>query len=215
VQVEVLALWPEGRILTGAKLRAPPALRSPLPGQYVSIADKQGRPLSLALASPPGAPELELLLGKEAVDRLDLAAGQTVELEGPLGPGFPLAPAEGGDVLVFATGSALSAVRSVLDVIAVDRARFGQVRAYFGALSDDAHAYLHHDQRWKSAGIEVRRTGARPWVQELFLAEADAIPRPERTYAFAAGLPVLIEGVKNALLARGVPAERLGLNFGW
>ncbi|MFO0728585.1 MAG: hypothetical protein U1E65_32715 [Myxococcota bacterium] len=211
----VRSLWPEGRLLTGARLDVPEPVRARhrAPGQYLVLPGRDGRGLTLALASVPGAAALELLLGPEAAERAGLRVDEALEIEGPSGPGFDLEAARGGDVLVFGTGSALSALKPLLDLIAADRQSFGQVRAYFGAVDEAAHAYRDQDPRWEAAGIRVRRSGARPWVQEVFLEDAEPLT-PAQSYAFAAGLPVMLDGVKDALRARGIPAERLGLNFG-
>jgi len=210
--VRIAKLWPEGRLLTGVSLEAPPELRAlhERVGQYLMLHPPAAPAFPVALASSPGSSELELLLGVEAQQKLGLLAGGSLEVGAPMGPGFPLERALGADVLVFGTGSALAALSPLLDAIARRRAEFGRVRAYFGALSDDAHAYLKKDAGWQQAGIEVLRSGARPWVQELYLADPPPFTNP---FTFAAGLPVLIRGVESALLLRGVAPGRLGLNL--
>lgn len=209
--VRIAKLWPEGRLLTGVRLEAPPELCAlhERVGQYLMLHPPAAPRFPVALASVPGSPELELLLGVEAQQKLGLVAGGALEVGAPMGPGFPLERARGGDVLVFGTGSALAPLAPLLDTIAQHRADFGRVRAYFGALTDDAHAYRGRDAGWGQAGIEVLRSGARPWVQELYLADPPPFTNP---FAFAAGLPVMIRGVESALSLRGVAPGRLGLN---
>lgn len=210
--VRIAKLWPEGRLLTGVSLEAPPELRAlhERVGQYLMLSPPVGPAFPIALASSPGSATFELLLGADAQRKLGLAPGTSVEIGDPTGPGFPLERARGADVLVFGTGSALAPLAPLLDTIARRRAEFGQVRAYFGALTEDAHAYRSRDAGWVQAGIEVLRSGARPWVQELYLADPPPFTQP---FAFVAGLPVMIRGVEAALASRGVASDRLGLNL--
>ena len=209
--VRIAKLWPEGRLLTGVSLEEPPKLRAlhERVGQYLMLSPPIGPAFPIALASLPGSETLELLLGADAQRKLGLAPGASVEVSDPTGPGFPLERALGADVLVFGTGSALAPLAPLLDAIAHRRSEFGKVRAYFGALTEDAHAYRGRDAGWIQAGIEVLRSGARPWVQELYLADPPPFTQP---FAFAAGLPVMIRGVEAALASRGVASDRLGLN---
>src|SRR5689334_18771307 len=100
------------------------------PGQYVRVR-LPGIPEGLfALASPPGdVPQWDLLVKKDAPltnALLSLPLGERVEVSRPEGPGFPLEGARGKDLLLFATGSGISPIRSVIESIRQDRDGYGK-----------------------------------------------------------------------------------------
>ena len=108
-----------------------------LPGQYVRVRLDAGEG-TFAIASGPetdGATfELLVKSGSDVADLLAVAPiGTRVELTAPEGPGFPLSEAYGKRVLLFATGSAISAIRSLIQAIRHERRKFRSVTLYFGA----------------------------------------------------------------------------------
>jgi NAD(P)H-flavin reductase len=198
-----------------------PLAQAPIaPGQYLkvllppaqeglfAIARSQGGQLELLVKE--GAPVADLLLG--------LPAGATLQVSAPQGPGFPLSLARGRRLLLFATGSGISAIRPVLDAVAQSRAAFGPVTLYFGARRPSAFAYAADLERWRQADIWVVQTvsapeqsgwgGLRGYVQAHLPQE-----RLEDAVAFVAGQPGMVEDVRRALTERGLPQERLFLNF--
>jgi NAD(P)H-flavin reductase len=168
-----------------------------------------------AIASGPetdGATfELLVKAGSDAADTLAAApVGTRVEVTAPEGLGFPLARGFGHRLLLFATGSGISAIRSLIQAIRHQRAKFRSVTLYFGARTPDAFAYEDELEEWQRLGIDVVRTvsraGAPGWrgltgyVQEHLPDEA-----LEDSVAFVCGQPEMVDDVRRALQDRGVP----------
>jgi sulfhydrogenase subunit gamma (sulfur reductase) len=214
---EVERVWTETPRLLGASLLVPPELaRAHLhPGQVVRAFDPEGEALHLALASVPPSPDeprprFELLVGQPAASRLGLAAAARLRLQGPSGPGFPLAQARGQDLLLFAAGSGLAPLRPVVELVRRARSDFGQVTLYVGAHTREELPYARHFDAWDRDRIDVIPSVSRPWVQERF---ADDPPPVHSAYAFVAGMPAMVDGVTEALAAAGMPRARVLRNW--
>lgn len=193
------------------------------PGQYVALGAPGGEEALFAIASPPGGREGRLAFlikrGSPTADALAaLGPGQLVRISRAGGPGFPIELAEGKDVLLFATGSGIGAVRSVVGVLVRDRRRYGKITLYFGARTPDAFAYAHEFDTWRSAGIDVVPTVSRPgssgWEGLTGYVQSH-VPegRLDQEVAFVCGQRDMVRGVTRALVARGLPAQRVYLNF--
>lgn len=197
--------------------------RHVLPGQYVRL-ELPGRGDGLfALASRPDehGHTFELLLkrGGELSDALGaLPLGSLVRVGPPEGKGFPLEAAAGSPLWLFATGSGISAIRSVVQVLVTRRARFGEVTLYFGARTPAGFAYENELSDWATDGIRVVRTVSQPgdsgwvgltgYVQQHLPAHA-----PEGVWSFLCGRREMVSGVTQALAQRGVAKERILLNY--
>lgn len=230
-----MSAWHEGRLLatrpaaSGLWTVRLDVSRTPLvgthtqPGQYLLLSVGGLREAAFAIASgPDGAGEVFELLVKEGSPMTDLLVnapeGTKVRLGRPRGPGFPLEKAEGRRLLLFATGSGISAIRSVIESIRRERARYGEVKLYFGARSPTAFAYRDQLDAWEREGIRVARAvsqpdgeqweGTRGYVQALISDEklVDAV-------AFVCGQREMVESVRQALVQRGMASENVYLNF--
>ncbi len=181
------------------------------PGQYVVLhPEGADKPVFMALASAPGAAPLELLVGPAAAARLPLEAGAEIAMDAPGGKGFPIELAEGKDVLLFAVGSGMSAIRSVIEHIRAHRDRYGSVVLFAGAHTDADHAYVDRTAEWEAAHVEVVRTTSKPWVQDVFRGS----PRPTgNAVAFVCGMKEMVQGVTAALGEAGLAADQVRQNF--
>jgi NAD(P)H-flavin reductase len=176
-----------------------------------------------AIASAPGAhgTALELLVkgGAPLADALvALPIGSTVKLTQAQGKGFPLEEAKGRRVLLFATGSGISPLRSLIETMRRDRAAYGDVTLYFGVRTPDAFAYLDELDGWMRDRIHVVRTVSRPgtsgWDGLQGYVQAHVPDEPlSGAVAFLCGLKGMVQGVTEVLLRQGLPKERIFLNF--
>jgi sulfhydrogenase subunit gamma (sulfur reductase) len=193
------------------------------PGQYVHLRLPGLEEGMFAIASPPGASGKWDLLVKEgsvlpnALIRLPL--GAQVEVSKPEGRGFPLDQVQGNDLLLFATGSGISPIRSVIESIRQDRDAYGKVTLYFGARTPGAFAYVRDFKTWESARIRVVPTVSQPGVSgwqgltgyvQAHLAEEPLTPG---TIAFVCGQREMVAGVVTALKARGLAPGAIHQNF--
>lgn len=202
-------------------------------GQYLQlrIPDVE-KPSFLAIASPPSLAAakgvfeflVKSISGSTAELLCGLQKGDVVELSQVMGKGFDLdqiSPAEENQtVVIFATGSGISPIRSLIE------AGFGadkrsDVRLYYGARNLKRMAYQDRFENWASSGVKVvpvlsqpddAWTGEDGYVQAAF-ARAKNIFNPQSTGAVLCGQKQMAEEVTSLLVADGVSTEKILKNF--
>lgn len=192
------------------------------PGQYVRVLwEGVGEGFfAIASAPDPAGSRFEFLVKRnsplsEALE--DAPVGTVVKVAAPEGKGFPIDVARGRDVLLFATGSGISPIHSVIEVLRRERSEYGDISLYFGVRTPDAFAYEEDLAHWRADGIRVVQTVSQPgssgwqglsgYVQG-HIDEFDV----HRAVAYLCGQPEMIAGVTSALRSRGMPEERMFLN---
>jgi sulfhydrogenase subunit gamma (sulfur reductase) len=202
--------------------RTPVAQAHLRPGQYTWVRLPGHEEGVFAIASPPGTPGRWDLLVKagsplpEALIQLPL--GAVMEVTRPGGRGFPLDQVRGRDLLLFATGSGISAIRSVIESIRQSREAHGRVTLYFGVRTPSAFAYARDFQSWEQAHIRVVPTvsqpGASGWqgLTGYVQAHLASTPLAPGTVAFLCGQKEMLQTVIEALKARGLAAEDIHQN---
>jgi NAD(P)H-flavin reductase len=193
------------------------------PGQYVHLRLPGHAEGLFAIASPPGESGRWDLLVKEGAALpnalVHLPLGSQVEVSQPKGKGFPLEQGRGKDLLLFATGSGISPIRSVIESIRLERDAYGRVTLYFGARTPGAFAYVRDFETWEQARIRVVRTvsqpGASGWQGLTGYVQAHLAEEPlsSDTIAFLCGQRQMVDGVVKALKDRGLAPGSIHLNF--
>lgn len=197
------------------------------PGQVIKLHAPGHKEGYFALANAPrgdGTAELLLKRGSALTDAV-IAAAQPhalVDATAPFGGGFSVEEARGRDVLLFAAGSGITPVRSLLQYLLDHRGEQGRVALYYGQRSDRDFAYVREHAEWQRAGVHLvlcasqpspSWTGARGYVQtvarELKLHEIST----DNAVAFLCGMKSMIDAVRVELVHFGLPAERTFLNF--
>ncbi len=199
---------------------APPDVNPSCLQVRVAEADK---PAFIAVASPVGASATTLeLLVKAAPGTAEalcsLAAGASLQVSDVQGKGF-LLPAQLSDVLLFATGSGLSPIRSLLDTPAAQGGLAGvqRVTLFYGARTQKHVPFAQQLAAWERAGVKVttvlsqQADGSKVYVQDVF-AKA-GVPVSAATTAVLVGQKPLSEAIIASLTAAGVPRERIVMNF--
>ncbi|KAG8058915.1 hypothetical protein GUJ93_ZPchr0002g25483 [Zizania palustris] len=121
------------------------------PGQYLLLrvpGEDELKPAFMAIASPPGGAAFEFLIkalpGTTAEKLCGLRDGDVVELGAIMGKGFPIdritPPDEAQTVLLFATGTGISPIRSLIE-FGFGANQRADVRLYYGARSLQTMAY--------------------------------------------------------------------------
>lgn len=190
------------------------------PGQYALMGWDRGSLYPMALSSVPGDTPLEVLIGTYTEEERAALLAQQGPLwaSDPQGPGFDLERARGKPLLLFAGGSAIGAVRPVVESVLRHREAFGPVRLFFGARRQADFCFAERFDAWRAGGVELTLvasqdptwTGPTGYVQEHVPAK---LPAAADTHAFVCGRPEMEEHVKAALLARGVPAANVCKNW--
>ncbi|TBW12808.1 Ni/Fe hydrogenase subunit gamma [Azotobacter chroococcum subsp. isscasi] len=153
-----------------------------------------------------------------ALSRLEV--GASVGVRGPFGRGWPLAEAEGADVLLVAGGLGLAPLRPALYAILARRERYGRVVVMVGSRSPADILYRRELEHWRRRpDLEVLLTvdhADAGWRGHVGVVPA-LIPHagldPAKTLALVCGPEVMMRFTAHALLAAGVGAERIHLSM--
>lgn len=204
-------------------------------GQYLQLRlpdVENAKPSFLAVASPPSwaaaRGEFEFLVksvaGSTAEVLCGLRRGDVVEVTQVMGRGFDVErispPEEYSTVLIFATGSGISPIRSLIES-GFSANKRPDVRLYYGARNLQRMAYQDRFKEWESSGVEIvpvlsqpddNWTGERGYVQAAF-ARAKKIFSPQATGAVLCGQKQMSEEVTSFLVAEGVSSEKILKNF--
>ncbi len=226
--VPVVEAWDETAAFRALRLALPPPLAAAhrRPGQLVKVRTPAGEGF-FALASAPapgGWAELLVKRGGKVADAAVAAAvpGATLEVTEPFGQGYPVESAEGRDVLLFAAGSAIAPVRSLVQHLLHHRDRFGRVTLFYGQRHGAEFAYRREALAWERGGVRVvlcpsqaddAWEGVRGRVQEVARTLAFGGSPPGETFAFVAGMSAMVEDVRRVLAEAGVPPDRVYSNF--
>jgi len=153
-----------------------------------------------------------------------LRRGDVVEVTQVMGRGFDVErispPEEYSTVLIFATGSGISPIRSLIESGFSANNR-PDVRLYYGARNLQRMAYQDRFKEWESSGVKIvpvlsqpddNWTGERGYVQAAF-ARAKKIFSPQASGAVLCGQKQMSEDVTSLLVAEGVSSEKILKNF--
>ncbi|HSD23993.1 MAG TPA: FAD/NAD(P)-binding protein [Solirubrobacterales bacterium] len=145
--------------------------------------------------------------------------GRQLGVRGPFGNSWPLAEAEGGDVVVVAGGIGLAPLRAAIHHLIDNRDSYRAVVVLYGARSPDEMLFFDELQGWREAGIDVKftvDTAAGEWDGRVGLV-TKLIPiagfEGARTTAMVCGPEVMMRFVSAALQDRGIPAESVHVSL--
>ncbi|EYU30035.1 hypothetical protein ABFS82_05G038200 [Erythranthe guttata] len=203
-------------------------------GQYLQLRlqDSDSKPSFLAIASAPSLAAskgvfeflVKSVAGSTAELLCGLNKGDLVELTPAMGKGFDIdqisPPENYQTVLIFATGSGISPIRSLIEEGLNANVR-SDVRLYYGARNLDRMAYQDKFKEWKSSGVDIvpvlsqpddSWTGERGYVQAAFTRERGNYG-PQSTGAVLCGQKQMAEEVTAVLVADGVSSDKILKNF--
>ncbi|KAK4430271.1 Fruit protein [Sesamum alatum] len=203
-------------------------------GQYlqVRLQDPRTRPAFFAIASPPSIAASEGVFeflvksipGSTAELLCGLQKGDVVELSPAMGKGFDIdrisPPEDYQTVLIFATGSGISPIRSLIEAgFSADQR--SDVRLYYGARNLHRMAYQERFKDWGYSGVHIVPVLSQPddsWIGERGYVQA-AFARAKKTFtpwstgAVLCGHKQMAEEVTSVLVSDGVSSEKILKNF--
>jgi NAD(P)H-flavin reductase len=145
--------------------------------------------------------------------------GEQLGVRGPFGTEWPLAEAQGGDVVVVTGGIGLAPLRPAIEHLATNRDDYRAVSLLYGARSPEEMLFFGELQRWRESGIDVKYTvdtAAAGWDGRVGLVTS-LIPiagfEGARTTALVCGPEVMMRFVATALRDRDVPRERIHVSL--
>ncbi|MBL6749581.1 MAG: FAD/NAD(P)-binding protein [Nevskia sp.] len=178
--------------------------------------------ISISGASEDGAGFLHTVrkVGAVSAALAGLEPGAAVGVRGPFGSGWPLAAAEGADVVVVAGGLGLAPLRPAIRHLLARRERYGRVAILFGARHPRELLFRQELERWRARlDVDVMVTvdhadaswhGSVGVVTPLIRRAAFD---PHETHALVCGPEVMMRFAAGALCDAGVPQSRIHLSM--
>jgi NAD(P)H-flavin reductase len=150
----------------------------------------------------------------------DLQAGEPLGVRGPFGSGWPLAPAEGADVVLIAGGLGLAPLRPAIYRLIARRERYRRAVVLVGMRNPAEILYHTQLEQWRRAsGLEVEVTVDRPdaaWHGHVGVVPS-LIPSlgldPSATVAMICGPQIMMRFTANALRDAGLAPDRIYLSL--
>ncbi|MGA7923566.1 MAG: FAD/NAD(P)-binding protein [Thermoplasmata archaeon] len=150
----------------------------------------------------------------------DAEVGEVVGVRGPYGKGWPLAEAQGRDIVLVAGGLGLPPLRPVLYELLRHPAHYGRVEVIYGARSPKDLVYYDEVQEWRTrpnirfqTTVDTAGEGWKGDVGVVTTRLPDAHFAPDRTVAFLCGPEIMMKITARALIGRGVPSESIWLSL--
>lgn len=145
-----------------------------------------------------------------------LKAGQQVGLRGPFGSAWPVAEAQGADVVFVAGGLGLAPLRPAIQRVLAERGRYGRVAILYGSRHPADLLYRRELERWRQRlDVEVEVTvdhadaGWHGHVGVVPALIARAGFDPHDSVALTCGPEVMMRFTVNALRDAGVAERRI------
>ncbi len=149
-----------------------------------------------------------------------LKAGATVGVRGPFGSEWPLAVAEGRDLVFVAGGIGLAPLRPAIYKAIKERQKFGNISILFGARTPEDILFTKELLRWKARfDLDVQVTVDRStgdWQGRVgFVTDLVASGGfdPKNSAAFTCGPEIMMLNVVKALHARGLTYDKIYLSM--
>jgi NAD(P)H-flavin reductase len=194
-----------------------------VPGQVAILRVPGEEPAYFAFAGAPDDPELEVLVKRKAgasTVLYDMNVGETVELVGIAGHGFPLAQQKQRDLVFVAMGTGVAPLRSALRHVLRHKNEFGQLVVLYGARTPDDFCYRDETDSWEDAGVELRQVVSRPdghdwsgptgYVQSLL---DNVLPNLRSPVALICGSKEMIDQTRTRLAKMGFQPNEILTNY--
>jgi NAD(P)H-flavin reductase len=180
-------------------------------------------PSYFAFASAPDDADFEVLVKQKAGASqaiYELRPGDTIDLVGIVGHGFPLEQHKQRDLVFVAMGTGVAPLRSALRHVLKRKAEFGQLVVLYGARTPDDFCYRDETDAWEDAGVELRQVISRPdghdwsgptgYVQSLL---DNVLPSLELPVALICGSKEMIDQTRERLGKMGFKPEEILTNY--
>jgi sulfhydrogenase subunit gamma (sulfur reductase) len=195
------------------------------PGQFVevSLLGIGEAPISISSSPSRSNGSFEICVRKvgdvtNAIHKLQ--AGDALGVRGPFGHGFPYEKFRGKDILFAPGGLGLAPLRSLINQVLDERARYGRVLILYGARNPSELLFKDELEAWrKRADVELLVTvdrGDDAWkghtgvITTLF---RDISVYSRNTVAITCGPPVMYRFVLMELLGKGISEGNIYLSL--
>jgi NAD(P)H-flavin reductase len=178
----------------------------------------------ISISGDPGVPQALVhttrAVGAVTKGMEELKKGDSIGIRGPFGTNWPVAAAEGNDVVFVAGGIGLAPLRPALYQVLANRERYGRVVLLYGARTPEDILYRKQLKEWRAdLGLEVHVSvdrATRDWRGNVGVVTT-LIPRvpfdPYHTVAMVCGPEVMIRYTVMELERRGVAQESIHVSL--
>jgi len=179
-------------------------------------------PISVPYDGVAGGPLVHTVRAVGAVTAAICASkpGAVLGVRGPFGNAWPLEEAAGSDVVVVAGGIGLAPLRGAVHRLIARRGEYGEVAILYGSRTPADLLYRRELERWRSrfdlhvgVTVDAADAGWRGRVGVVPKLVAGARFDPASTVAMVVGPEIMMRFTVEALLERGVPADRIYLSM--
>jgi NAD(P)H-flavin reductase len=146
--------------------------------------------------------------------------GHQIGVRGPYGTSWPVQAAQGGDVVIVAGGIGLPPLRPAIYHVLAHRESFGRIVLLYGARTPSDLLFTGELAAWRSRfdlTVEVTvDTAGRDWYGNVGVVPdliGKAAFEPGTSVAFTVGPEIMMRFTVRALLAAGVPENRVFLSM--
>lgn len=194
------------------------------PGQFNMLRVPGIGEVPISISGDPSAagPVLHTIRDVGAVTHALCSAqpGHQIGVRGPYGTSWPVQAAEGGDVVIVAGGIGLPPLRPAIYHVLAHRGSFGRLVLLYGARTPSDLLFTGELAAWRSRfdlTVEVTvDTAGRDWHGTVGVVP-DLIGKvgfePEKSVAFTVGPEIMMRFAVRALLAAGIPEDRVFLSM--
>ncbi|GAX75109.1 hypothetical protein CEUSTIGMA_g2553.t1 [Chlamydomonas eustigma] len=203
------------------------------PGQYIQAkVEVDNKPGFFAVASAPNAStlppdSLELLIksqpGSSAEAIANLAAGGQLLVSTAQGKGFALDKIPVSDVdivLMFATGSGVSPLKSVIESGLLGASERSLVQLFYGTRNSGSTAYQDLVGQWQATGVKIKQVFSgegQGYVQDALVRDIKAgilnLGPEAKVGVLLCGQKEMCNAVTDTLVEAGVNKDRILMNF--
>jgi NAD(P)H-flavin reductase len=151
-----------------------------------------------------------------------LKRGDTLGVRGPFGAHWPVAEAEGKDVVIVAGGIGLAPLRPVVYHVLARREKYGRIALLYGARTPRDILYQSQLEKWRRRfDLQVDVTVDNVPVGESWRGDVGVVTKligsadfdPARTTAMICGPEVMMRFTVAELQTRGVSEERIFISM--
>ncbi len=188
---------------------------NPEPGQFIQVG-------ILGIGECPLGPcsynnqEIEMIIknaGNVTSAIFKLKKGDSLDIRGPYGKGFPLEKIKGKDLIIIGGGTGIAPVSSLIDYIYKNDKNFGDIKIYFGFKDENNILIKNKFKPWKKKfnltitldeklGIGNIKT-KKGFIHEVIKNEKIKI-NSENTIAFICGPEIMMKNVSEELNNLGI-----------
>lgn len=192
------------------------------PGQFVQVRLPHiGESTFVPCSDPQIKDYFELSIrgcGSTTNELVKLLPGETLDIRGPYGNGWPIAQLKGKDIILIAGGMGLIPLRPLLFQLLRNKAGYGRI-SLFGGFRTSEHVLFRHDlEKWSkkiSVNIYAEQTSRDPLCKKGLITEPlkESKFNIKKSVVLICGPEIMVPFVLDALSDQGFRDNQIYLSY--